>query len=116
MPAPAQVRVGSIEASGARWRNCAELSEVAHLPVADFTAVPGEFDFNWNGLGHMQRPRRTQLPDAASALRSSQPCRRQLASNWIAQVPRLLVIDHAEKPRRIEDGLALPGIPIAPRL
>jgi uncharacterized protein (TIGR03435 family) len=95
-------RWGSIEASGCTMAQLAlKLSEVLHLPVADFTAVPGEFDFKleWTS-DDMQAPAPDAVPDAASGPSLFAALQEQLGLKLESRkVPAdVLVIDHAEKP------------------
>ena len=95
-------RWGSIEASGCTMAQLAlKLSEVLHLPVADFTAVPGEFDFKleWTS-DNMQAPAPDAVPDAASGPSLFAALQEQLGLKLESRkVPAdVLVIDHAEKP------------------
>jgi uncharacterized protein (TIGR03435 family) len=62
-------RWGIIEAAGCNMAHLAlKLSEVLHLPVADFTAIPGAFDFKleWTADDMRATPPATASPDAAS--------------------------------------------------
>jgi uncharacterized protein (TIGR03435 family) len=95
-------RWGSIEASGCTMAQLAlKLSEVLHLPVADFTAVPGEFDFKleWTS-DNMQATPPDAVPDAASGPSLFAALQEQLGLKLESRkVPAdVLVIDHAEKP------------------
>jgi uncharacterized protein (TIGR03435 family) len=95
-------RWGSIEASGCTMAQLAlKLSEVLHLPVADFTAVPGEFDFKleWTSDA-MQATPPDAVPDTASGPSLFAALQEQLGLKLESRkVPAdVLVIDHAEKP------------------
>jgi uncharacterized protein (TIGR03435 family) len=95
-------RWGSIEAAGCTMAHLAlKLSEVLHLPVADFTAVPGEFDFKleWT-FDDMQAKPPDAVPDAASGPSIFAALQEQLGLKLESRkVPAdVLVIDHAEKP------------------
>ena len=95
-------RWGSIEASGCTMAQLAlKLSEVLHLPVADFTAVPGEFDFQlkWTS-DDMRATPPDAVPDAASGPSLFAALQEQLGLKLESRkVPAdVLVIDHAEKP------------------
>ena len=95
-------RWGVIEATGCNMAHLAlKLSEVLHLPVADFTAVPGEFDFKleWTS-DDMQAPAPDAVPDAASGPSLFAALQEQLGLKLESRkVPAdVLVIDHAEKP------------------
>ena len=78
-----------------------KLSEVLHLPVADFTAVPGEFDFQlkWTS-DDMRATPPDAVPDAASGPSLFVALQEQLGLKLESRkVPAdVLVIDHAEKP------------------
>jgi uncharacterized protein (TIGR03435 family) len=78
-----------------------KLSEVLHLPVADFTAVPGEFDFKleWTSDA-MQATPPDAVPDTASGPSLFAALQEQLGLKLESRkVPAdVLVIDHAEKP------------------
>ena len=95
-------RWGSLEAAGCSMAHLAlKLSEVLHLPVADFTAVPGEFDFQlkWTS-DEMQATPPDAVPDAASGPSLFAALQEQLGLKLESRkVPAdVLVIDHAEKP------------------
>jgi uncharacterized protein (TIGR03435 family) len=95
-------RWGSIEAAGCTMAHLAlKLSEVLHLPVADFTAVPGEFDFKleWT-FDDMQAKPPDAVPDAASGPSIFAALQEQLGLKLESRkVPaEVLVVDHAEKP------------------
>ena len=102
-------RWGSIEAAACTMAQLAlKLSEVLHLPVADFTAVPGEFDFQlkWTSDEMQATPpdagdrQATAAPDAASGPSLFDALHEQLGLKLESRkVPaEVLVIDHAEKP------------------
>ena len=95
-------RWGSIEAAGCAMAHLAlKLSEVLHVPVADFTALPGEFDFqlNWTS-DEMQATPPDAVPDAAFGSSLFAALQEQLGLKLESRkVPAdVLVIDHAEKP------------------
>jgi uncharacterized protein (TIGR03435 family) len=100
---------GSIEAAGCSMAHLAlKLSEVLHLPVADFTAVPGEFDFKleWTSDDLRATPPSggdkpvAAVPDAASGPSIFAALQEQLGLKLESRkVPsEVLVIDYAEKP------------------
>jgi uncharacterized protein (TIGR03435 family) len=102
-------RWGSIEAAGCDMAHLAlKLSEVLHLPVADFTGVPGEFDFKleWTSDDMQATPPSAGdkpaavVPEAASGLSIFTALPEQLGLKLESRkVPaEVLVIDHAEKP------------------
>jgi uncharacterized protein (TIGR03435 family) len=100
---------GSIEAEGCAMAQLAQrLSEAMHMPVADFTGVPGKFDFKlkWT-LDDMQAspPPGGDRPVAVASDTVSGPSiftalQEQLGLKLESRkVPaEVLVIDHAEKP------------------
>jgi uncharacterized protein (TIGR03435 family) len=92
----------SIEAAGCTMAHLAlKLSEILHLPVADFTAVPGGFDFKleWT-VDDMQATPPAAAPDPASGPSIFAALQGQLGLRLESRkVPaEVLVIDHAEKP------------------
>ena len=97
-------RRGSIEAAGCTMAHLAlKLSEVLHVPVADFTAIPGEFDFQlkWTSDDlQAAPPSATPVPDIASGPSLFEALQEQLGLKLESRkVPaEVLVIDHAEKP------------------
>ena len=96
-------RWGVIEAAGCNMAHLAlKLSEVLHLPVADFTAVPGEFDFKleWTADDMRAPPPSAAAPDAVSGPSIFDALEEQLGLKLESRkVPaEVLVIDHAEKP------------------
>jgi len=98
-----RLRWGSLEAAGCTMAHLAlKLSEVLHLPVADFTAVPGEFDFKleWTSDDMRATPPSTAALDAASGPSIFEAMEEQLGLKLESRkVPaEVLVIDHAEKP------------------
>jgi len=94
---------GLIEAAGCNMAQLAlKLSEVLHLPVADLTALPGEFDFQlkWTSDAMQATPPSTATPDAGSGPSIFEALQEQLGLKLESRkVPaEVLVIDHAEKP------------------
>jgi uncharacterized protein (TIGR03435 family) len=108
-PSRTSSRWGSIDAEACTMAQLAlKLSEVLHLHVADFTAVPGEFDFKleWTSDDMQAKPpSRGDTPataalDAASGPPIFEALQEQLGLKLESRkVPvEVLVIDHAEKP------------------
>ena len=100
---------GIIEAAGCTMAHLAlKLSEVLHLPVADFTAVPGEFDFKleWTSDDMQAAPPSggdrpaNAAPEAASGPSIFAALQEQLGLKLESRkvLAEVLVIDHAEKP------------------
>ena len=100
---------GTIEAAGCSMAHLAlKLSEVLHLPVADFTAVPGEFDFKLEWTSDAMRatpPSGGDKPAAAAPEGATGPSifaalQEELGLKLESRkIPaEVLVIDHAEKP------------------
>jgi len=102
-PSRTSSRWGIIEAAGCSLAHLAlKLSEVLHLPVADFTALPGEFDFKleWTSDDMRATPPSTAAPDAVAGPSIFEALQEQLGLKLESRkVPaEVLVIDHAEKP------------------